>query len=136
VGHGQLHWKLRQDGRVTVIEHFNARFMTPADLPRVPRVAVTDVSFISLRLILPPMVEVLAPGGELVSLIKPQFEAGREQVGKGGVVRDPGIRTQVVERIREFGREELGLEWLGVVESPVHGPKGNVEFLAYWRKEA
>ncbi len=136
VGHGQLHWKLRQDARVAVIEQFNARFMTPADLPRVPRVAVTDVSFISLRLILPPMVDALAPGGELVSLIKPQFEAGRAQVGKGGVVRDPAVRRQVVEGIRSFGCETLGLEWLGGVDSPIHGPKGNVEFLAYWRKDA
>lgn len=135
VGHGQLHWRIRQDARVTVIEHFNARFMVAADLAYTPSVAVTDVSFISLRLILPPMVEVLAPGGEIVSLIKPQFEAGREQVGRGGVVRDPEVHRAVVAQIRAFGEESLGLTWLAVTESPIHGPKGNVEFLAHWRKE-
>jgi 23S rRNA (cytidine1920-2'-O)/16S rRNA (cytidine1409-2'-O)-methyltransferase len=134
VGHGQLHAKLRNDPRVTVIERFNARYLTAADLPFQPQAAVTDVSFISLTLILPPMAAVLAPGGQIVALIKPQFEAGREQVGQGGVVRDPSVHAAVVERITAFGREALGLQLLAVAPSPLRGPKGNVEFLSHWRK--
>ena len=133
VGKGQLHWKLRQDPRVTVIEGFNARYLQPSDLPEQPQAGVTDVSFISLKLILPPMVDVLPPGGELVSLIKPQFEAGRAKV-PGGVVRDPAVHEEVVAEIKAFGTETLGLEWLGCVESPLRGPEGNIEFLAWWRK--
>ena len=94
---------------------------------------MTDVSFISLKLILPPMVDVLPPGGELVSLIKPQFEAGRAKV-PGGVVRDPAVHEEVVAEIKAFGTETLGLEWLGCVESPLRGPEGYIEFLAWWRK--
>ncbi|MEI8243847.1 MAG: TlyA family RNA methyltransferase [bacterium] len=134
VGHDQLHWKMRQDPRVTVIEGFNARRLTAADLPFQPRFAVVDVAFISLRLILQPMMEVLAPGSELVSLIKPQFEAGREQA-PGGVVRDPAVRQAVVAAIRAFGEGHAGLTWLGVVPSPLPGPEGNIEFLAHWRKK-
>jgi len=133
VGKGQLHWKLRQDARVHVIESFNARYMRLSDLPEQPEVAVTDVSFISLKLVLPPITDVLPPGGEIVSLIKPQFEAGRANV-PGGVVRDPAVRAAVVEDIKDFGTGTLKLEWLGCVESPLRGPEGNVEFLAYWRK--
>ena len=95
-----------------------------------------DVSFISLRLILPPMAAVLAPGGGIVTLVKPQFEAGREQVGRGGIVRDEAVRAQVVEDVRAFGAGELGLEWVGVCESPIRGATGNVEYTAYWRKPA
>ena len=134
VGKGQLHWKLRQDPRVHVMESFNARFLKASDLPEQPARAVTDVSFISLRLILPPMRDVLPVGGEIVSLIKPQFEAGRGQV-PGGVVRDPAVHEAVVEGIRSFGTGTLGLTWLGCVPSPLLGPEGNVEFLAWWRKE-
>lgn len=134
VGRGQLHWKLRQDERVHVMESFNARYLRLEDLPEQPQVAVTDVSFISLKLILPPMVEVLEAGREIISLIKPQFEAGREFAPRG-VVRDPAVHQAVVEEIRRFGTEELKLEWLGCVESPLRGPEGNVEFLARWRKE-
>jgi 23S rRNA (cytidine1920-2'-O)/16S rRNA (cytidine1409-2'-O)-methyltransferase len=134
VGHGQIHPKLSNDPRVTVMEGFNARHLAAADLPYVPQVAVTDVSFISLTLILPPMAAVLAPGGLLVALIKPQFEAGREQVGRGGVVRDPAVHEAVVARIADFARGTLGLEPRGVVPSPLRGPKGNIEFLACWRK--
>ena len=133
VGKGQLHWKLRQDSRVHVMESFNARYLKPEDLPEQPEVGVTDVSFISLKLILPPMANVLPSGAQLVSLIKPQFEAGREQV-PGGIVRDPAVREAVVEEIRRFGVEKIGLEWLGVETSPLLGPEGNVEFLAHWRK--
>lgn len=133
VGHDQFHPKLRLDPRVTVIEKFNARNMMPSDLPYVPSFAVCDVSFISLRLIMPPMMQVLAPGGGMVVLIKPQFEAGRGQVGKGGVVRDEAVRAQVVESIKRFG-ESIGLIWNGVSTSPITGPKGNVEYTAYWTK--
>ena len=134
VGTNQLAWKLRSDSRVWVRENFNARYMTVADLPERPSRAVTDVSFISLKLILPPMAEVLEPGGEMVSLIKPQFEAGRG-MAPGGVVTDPAIREQVVADISAFGRDRLGLSVLGVTESPIRGrDKGNVEFLAWWRK--
>lgn len=134
VGTNQLAYKLRTDGRVWVRENYNARNMKAEDLPERPERAVTDVSFISLKLILPPMAEVLLPGGEMVSLIKPQFEAGRGNA-PGGVVTDPEVRRRVVEEITEFGKKELGLELLGVEESPIRGKeKGNVEYLAWWRK--
>ena len=134
VGTNQLAWKLRRDPRVWVKENFNARYLTAADLPERPTRAVTDVSFISLKLILPPMAEVLMPGGEIVSLIKPQFEAGRG-AAPGGVVTDPAVREQVVADISVFGKETLGLALLGVAESPIRGKdKGNVEYLAWWRK--
>lgn len=134
VGTNQLAYKLRSDPRVWVRENFNARNLTVADLPERPARAVTDVSFISLKLILPPMAEVLLPGGEIVSLIKPQFEAGRGQA-PGGVVSDPEVRARVVEEISRFGQETLGLELLGVEESPIRGrEKGNIEYLAWWRK--
>lgn len=135
VGHGQLHGRLRQDPRVTVMEGFNARHLRATDLAYPPQLAVTDVSFISLTLILPPMAAVLVPDGEIVALIKPQFEAGRGQVGRGGVVRDPAVHAEVCERIRRFGQDELGLQWLGMAPSPLKGPKGNVEFLIHWRKK-
>ena len=134
VGTNQLAWKLRSDPRVWVRENFNARYMTAADLPERPARAVTDVSFISLTLILPPMADVLLPGGEMVSLIKPQFEAGRGQA-PGGVVTDPAVRKRVVDDISAFGTGKLGLDLLGVAESPLRGrDKGNVEYLAWWRK--
>ncbi|MBO5939832.1 MAG: TlyA family RNA methyltransferase, partial [Kiritimatiellae bacterium] len=112
VGTNQLAWKLRSDPRVWVRENFNARYMTATDIPEVPSRAVTDVSFISLKLILPPMVEVLEAGGEIISLIKPQFEAGRG-AAPGGVVSDPAIREQVVADISAFGQNELKLDLLG-----------------------
>ena len=109
--------------------------MTVADLPERPERAVTDVSFISLKLILPPMAEVLLPGGEIVSLVKPQFEAGRGQA-PGGVVSDPDVRKRVLDDIVAFGTQTLGLEILGTAESPIRGrEKGNIEYLAYWRKK-
>lgn len=134
VGTNQLAYSLRSDPRVWVKENFNARYMTRDDLPETPELAVTDVSFISLRLILPPIARVLAPGGGIVSLVKPQFEAGREEVGRGGVVRSEAVRQRVVEEIREFGVGQLGLEWIGACESPIRGAAGNVEYTAYWRK--
>ncbi|OGV59772.1 MAG: hypothetical protein A2498_01440 [Lentisphaerae bacterium RIFOXYC12_FULL_60_16] len=133
VGYGQLHWKLRQDPRVTVMEEVNARYLDASMFPERPTVAVVDVSFISLTLVLPAVIQVLSIPAELVTLIKPQFEAGRDQVGKGGVVRDPVVHRTVVERILAFGRDTLGLECAGTCESPLKGPAGNTEFLAYWR---
>ena len=135
VGTNQLHYRLRTDPRVWSKEQFNCRYLTPADLPEVPQFGCTDVSFISLKLILPPMTACLAPGSLLVSLIKPQFEAGRKDAPKG-VVRDPAIRERVVEEIRAFGTGELGLEWVNCAPSPLLGPEGNVEFLALWRTPA
>ena len=134
VGRGQLHARLRADPRVTVMERFNVRHLSASDLAYAPSFAVFDVSFISLKLVLPPVVDVLAPESEIVTLIKPQFEAGRKDVGRGGVVRDSETREEVVHQIRAFGENKLSLAWLGCVESPLKGPAGNVEFLAWWRK--
>ncbi len=133
VGKGQLHWKVRQDERVTVIDKFNARYLTPDDLPFIPELIVVDASFISLTRILPAAIALMAEGGQLVTLIKPQFEAGRDQVAKGGVVKDEAVRRQVVDDVHAFGEQELGLTWCGVCESPVRGPAGNIEYLALWR---
>ncbi len=132
VGTNQLHYRLRTDPRVWSKERFNCRFLAPGDLPEWPAFGVTDVSFISLRLILPPMAACLAPGSQMVSLIKPQFEAGRKDAPRG-VVRDEAVRQRVVAEIRAFGTQELRLEWLGCERSPLLGPEGNVEFLAWWR---
>ena len=136
VGTNQLAYKLRTDPRVWVKENYNARFMKPADLPQVPEVAVTDVSFISLKLILPPIVDVLAPGGRIIALIKPQFEVGKGNA-PGGLVRDEKLRLEARDGIVRFAQEELGLELLGLEESPIRGKEmGNIEYLSYWRKGA
>lgn len=134
VGTNQLAWSLRSDPRVWVRENYNARFMKKEDLPDEPLLAVTDVSFISLKLILPPIKDVLAPNGEIVALIKPQFEVGKGNA-PGGLVRDEALRLQARDEIVRFGREELGLELLGLEESPIRGKEmGNIEYLSYWRK--
>ena len=134
VGTNQLAYKLRTDPRVWVKENFNARYMKPEDLPEVPSLAVTDVSFISLKLILPPICDVLAPGGEIVALIKPQFEVGKGNA-PGGLVRDESLRLSARDEIVRFAKEELGLELLGLAESPIKGREmGNVEYLSWWRK--
>ncbi|HIE11191.1 MAG TPA: TlyA family RNA methyltransferase [Kiritimatiellae bacterium] len=133
VGRGQLHWKLRNDHRVRLMEGINARFLEPGMFPEAPELACIDVSFISLTLVLPPVTQVLAPRGTVVGLVKPQFEAGRDRVSRGGVVRDPSVREEVVGRIREFARG-LGLVEQGMMQSPLKGPAGNVEFLLAWRK--
>ncbi len=129
VGYGQLAWNLQQDERVIMMDRTNARYLEslaePVDL------ATIDVSFISLRLILPAVRGWLRPGGQIVALIKPQFEAGREQVGKGGVVRDPAVHRAVLEEITAWA-ESHGLGLMGLVRSPITGPAGNVEFLAHW----
>lgn len=132
VGRGQLHWKLRQDQRVCVNEGVNVRYLDPSALPEKPELAVVDVSFISLALVLPAVIPVLHCRADIITLIKPQFEAGREQVGRGGVVRDEAVRQAVVERIIDFGRRELGLLCRGFISSPLKGPAGNVEYLAAW----
>lgn len=134
VGHGQLAWKLRQDPRVVVREGFNARLLKPADLPVPPDLATIDVSFISLALILPAAAAVLAPGGSIVALIKPQFEAGREQVGKRGVIRDPAVHEAVLRKVLEAG-EASGLHLSGLTFSPLRGPEGNIEFFGWWGRE-
>ena len=132
VGTNQLAYSLRTDPRVWVRENFNARYMKPEDLPEVPVLAVTDVSFISLKLILPPIRDVLAPGGEIVALIKPQFEVGKGNA-PGGLVRDESLRLAARDEIVRFAKEELGLELLGLAESPIKGREmGNVEYLSWW----
>jgi 23S rRNA (cytidine1920-2'-O)/16S rRNA (cytidine1409-2'-O)-methyltransferase len=130
VGYGQLAWKLRQDPRVVVIERTNVREMEPSLVPGPVDIAVIDVSFISLEKVVPAVLKFLKKGSELIALIKPQFEAGRGQVGKGGIVRDEATRTAVVERIAGFVRDQ-GLEVKGVIPSPITGQDGNVEFLIH-----
>ena len=132
VGTNQLAYSLRTDPRVWVRENFNARHMKPSDLPKMPEIAVTDVSFISLRLILPPIVGVLAPGGRIVALVKPQFEVGKGNA-PGGLVRDERLRLEARDGIVRFASDELGLTLLGLAESPIRGREmGNIEYLAYW----
>ncbi len=136
VGHGQLSWKLRQDPRVIVLERTNARSLTPNQLGSSSSqfdVAVADCSFISLRLILPPIPGFLRIGGIIIALIKPQFEAGKEDVDRGaGVITDPQIHARVIACLESFVATDLPmLAWRGVTESPLRGPAGNKEFLAY-----
>jgi len=130
VGRGQLHWKIRQDPRVVVIERQNARYLE--SLPEPIALVVADLSFISLALILPTMRRLLDPDGQALTLVKPQFEAGREAVGKGGVVRDPTTHRAVLHHFIEDARRE-GFAVLGLIASPLRGPAGNVEFLAHLR---
>jgi 23S rRNA (cytidine1920-2'-O)/16S rRNA (cytidine1409-2'-O)-methyltransferase len=128
VGHGILHWKLRQDERVVVLERTNARHL--AQLPGPVDLVTVDVAFISLRHILPAAAGWLAPGGDVVALVKPQFEAGRASVGKGGVVRDPAVHRRVLQDVVGFSAA-AGLGARGIIRSPLRGPKGNVEFLLW-----
>jgi len=138
VGHGQLHWKIRSDARVTVIEGANARHLSAGDLPDtgepITRVSI-DVSFISLRHIFPVLPHLVAPGTDIVALVKPQFEAGRREVGRGGLIKDPAIHERVVETVGAAAGE-VGLTRLGVVESPITGARGNREFLMHLRCES
>lgn len=129
VGHGQLAWKLRSDDRVVVLEKTNARHLTAEQIPEPVDMVVCDASFISLKTVLPAALAMVKPGGRLVALIKPQFEAGREQVGKGGVVRDPAVHDAVCRDIREWLQALGGWDVDGIVESPITGPEGNIEFL-------
>lgn len=131
VGHNQIDWKLRSDPRVVVREGINARYLTPADLPEDARsfaIVTIDVSFISLALILPVVPPLLAPDGRVVALVKPQFEAGRDDVGKGGIVRDPAIHARVVDEVTRAAAA-VGLKRLGLEPSPIEGAEGNKEFL-------
>jgi 23S rRNA (cytidine1920-2'-O)/16S rRNA (cytidine1409-2'-O)-methyltransferase len=131
VGSGQLDWKLRTDARVTPLEHVNARYLTPDVLPDDARrfdIVTVDVSFISLRHILPVLPPLVAPGGSVVVLVKPQFEAGREEVGAGGIVRDPAVQARVVDEVAAAALR-IGLERAGVEPSPITGAEGNREFL-------
>jgi 23S rRNA (cytidine1920-2'-O)/16S rRNA (cytidine1409-2'-O)-methyltransferase len=130
VGYGQMAWKIRQDPRVTTIERVNIRAIEPALVPEPVDIAVIDVSFISLEKVIHSILQFLRPGAELVALIKPQFEVGREQVGKGGIVRDEAARNAAVTRITEF-IGSLGFEVKGVIPSPITGQDGNVEFLIH-----
>jgi 23S rRNA (cytidine1920-2'-O)/16S rRNA (cytidine1409-2'-O)-methyltransferase len=132
VGHGQLDWKIRSDPRVVVMEHCNARHLKPGDLPEKVSLAVADVSFISLTLVLPPVTGVLTDGAMILALIKPQFELSRQEVGRGGVVRDDEARARAAEKIRTFAAER-GWQWGGVTDSPITGADGNREFLCLLR---
>ncbi|MFQ9515545.1 MAG: TlyA family RNA methyltransferase [Eubacterium sp.] len=130
VGHGQLAWKLVQDERVICMDRTNIRYVTPEDIDEVIDFASIDVSFISLTKVLLPVKNLLSPDGQLVCLIKPQFEAGRENVGKKGVVRDKKIHVQVIEKVIDYAKS-IGFEILNLDFSPVKGPEGNIEYLLY-----
>ncbi len=129
VGHGQLAWKLRQDSRVVVLERTNARHLTSDDMPERAELIVCDASFIGLETILPASLDLAAPGARLIALIKPQFEVGRDRVGKGGIVRDPALHDEVCKRISAWLESQRGWTVLGLTESPIAGPEGNKEFL-------
>ena len=130
VGYGQLAWKLRQDNRVINLERCNLRYLTGEQVPEMLDLAVMDVSFISIRLLLPVIRSFLVPGADFICLIKPQFEAGREQIGKKGVVRDPAIHVQVIRDCLEASRQS-DFSVMGLDYSPIRGPEGNIEFLAH-----
>ena len=131
VGHGQIDWMLRNDPRVVVLEHFNARHLQPSDLPGPVDIVTIDVSFISLRQILPVVPPVLCPNADVIALVKPQFEAGRGEVRKG-IVRDGGVQARVLEEVSAAARD-VGLSPVGSTPSPITGAKGNVEFLLHLR---
>ncbi|UTW56749.1 TlyA family RNA methyltransferase [Kordiimonas sp. SCSIO 12610] len=131
VGRGQLAWKLRNDDRVTVLEKTNARYLTEAEIPNAPDLIVCDASFISLKTVLPAALALLKDGGHLIALIKPQFEVGKDNVGKGGVVRDPELHKAVCEDISDWLGGLPGWHVAGITESPIKGPEGNIEFLIH-----
>ncbi|OGC12011.1 hypothetical protein A3K48_06000 [candidate division WOR-1 bacterium RIFOXYA12_FULL_52_29] len=140
VAYGQFAWKLRQDPRVVVVERTNVRYLTREELYQPSRggldpatIAVIDVSFISLGKVLPAVYNLLAERAEVIALIKPQFEARREQVGRGGIVRDEAVRREVVDKVKAEA-ERLGFKVNGVIQSPIEGAEGNVEFLIYLAK--
>jgi 23S rRNA (cytidine1920-2'-O)/16S rRNA (cytidine1409-2'-O)-methyltransferase len=132
VGYGQIAARLRNDPRVIVLDRTNIRQVTPGALPYRPELVTIDVSFISLKLVLPAVLALLGIGAEIIALIKPQFEVGKGKVGKGGIVRDDNLRRETVDAILEFARK-IGLEVAGVIESPIEGAEGNREFLALLR---
>ena len=130
VGHGQLHWRLRNDERVIALEGINARNLDPDSIPELCDIATFDVSFISLKLVVPPVLNVLKPSSSLIALIKPQFEAGRQHVKKGGIIRDEHVANEVINDMVTFFAT-LGLEVCGTIPSPVKGVKGNQEYLLH-----
>jgi 23S rRNA (cytidine1920-2'-O)/16S rRNA (cytidine1409-2'-O)-methyltransferase len=136
VGYGQLHHKLRQDSRVVVLERTNARQLSPSEFPEPVDLVVCDTSFISLRLVLPAALALTRPAAWLVALIKPQFEAGKADVGKGGVVRDPVVHTRVCQEIHDWLAGITGWTVLGIIPSPITGPAGNKEFLIAARHQS
>ncbi|MGA0313777.1 MAG: TlyA family RNA methyltransferase [Alphaproteobacteria bacterium] len=136
VGRGQLAWELRNDERVLVLEGFNARYLTKEQVAIPPKFIVCDASFIGLEKVLPAALDLAAPRGVLVALIKPQFEVGKGRVGKGGVVKDPDLHRQVCENVTTWLEREMDWEVKGITESPLKGPKGNKEFLIYACKRA
>ena len=133
VGYGQLAWKLRQDPRVVNLERTNLRYVTQEEIPEMLDLAVMDVSFISIRLVLPAVQALLKDGADLVCLIKPQFEAGRDEVGKKGVIRDPAVHEEVVNGILSFA-PTIGLSVMGLDFSPIKGPEGNIEYICHLKK--
>lgn len=135
VGYGQMAWQLREDPRVVLFEKTNIRYLERERIPDEIDFITIDVSFISLKMILPKAIEFLKAGGQILALIKPQFEVGKGEVGKGGVVRDEGKRMLAVEEIKRFS-EEIGLTVSGIFQSPVKGPKGNIEYFIYlWKRQ-
>jgi 23S rRNA (cytidine1920-2'-O)/16S rRNA (cytidine1409-2'-O)-methyltransferase len=136
VGHGQFDWRLRQDPRVVLLERCNARRLTAGEIAEPPEIIVCDASFIGLETVLPASLALAAPVCRLVALIKPQFEVGKGRVGKGGVVRDPALHAEVCERVAAWIDAQPDWRVLGVTESPLRGPDGNVEFLVAARRSA
>lgn len=134
VGHGQLAWKLREDPRVVCMEKTNVRYLLPSHIGEPVDFASIDVSFISLTMVLHPVKDILRDGAEIVALIKPQFEAGRDKVGKKGVVRDRAVHEEVIRKVMVAAGED-GLHILGLTWSPVKGPEGNIEYLVYLKKQ-
>ena len=132
VGYGQLAWKLRNDPRVINLERTNLRYVTAEQIPERLDLAVMDVSFISIKLVLPTVRDLLLPGADLICLIKPQFEAGREEVGKKGVVRDSAVHCQVIHSILDFA-PQIGLSVMGLDYSPIKGPEGNIEYICHMK---
>ncbi len=135
VGHGQLDWKLRNDERVVCMEKTNIRYVTPDQIEEAPEFVSIDVSFISLTKVLGPVKNLMAPKGEIVCLIKPQFEAGREKVGKKGVVRDKNVHKEVIHMVMDYAKE-IGFVLCNLEFSPIKGPEGNIEYLLHISKDA
>ena len=134
VGTNQLVWKLRSDPRVNARENYNMRYLKAEDVGEQPDLLVADVSFISLTLVLPPAIDLLKPGGQGLVLVKPQFELSREEVGKGGIVREPELHQKACKRIQDFIQSRADCSWLGLVDSCIQGTDGNREFLAWFQK--
>jgi 23S rRNA (cytidine1920-2'-O)/16S rRNA (cytidine1409-2'-O)-methyltransferase len=135
VGTNQLAWKLRSDPRVVSREQFNLRHMRREDIGQEVDILVADLSFISLTLVLPAVLQALRSGGQALVLIKPQFELSREEIGKGGIVREPELHAKACSRIEEFVKSQPELEWRGLIESSIQGTEGNREFLAWFGKQ-